>query len=59
MNTAVTIIELAWAEFRRQIEPEIAKKRKRFPNTVPEAEWHKPKDQREPVIPSIYDEDEP
>jgi hypothetical protein len=53
-----TIIEMAWTEFRRQIEPEIARKRVRFKNTVPEAEWHKPKDQREPDAPSIYDEDE-
>jgi mRNA-degrading endonuclease HigB of HigAB toxin-antitoxin module len=56
-----TITELAWSAFRQQIEPELAKKRRRWPNTVPEAEWHKPKHLRDawPNIPSIYDEDEP
>ena len=57
--TDQTITEMAWVEFRRQIEPEIAKKRRRWPNTVPEVEWHKPKHLREPDVPSIYEEDKP
>ena len=56
-----TITELAWAQFRQQIEPELAKKRRRFPNTVPESQSHCPKHLRDagPNIVSIYEEDEP
>ena len=56
-----TITELAWAQFRQQIEPELAKKRKRFYRTVPGDCHHKAKYEWEPDrdTPSIYDEDEP
>ena len=56
-----TITELAWAQFRQQIEPEIAAKRVRFRNTVPESQSHCPKHLRDagPNIVSIYEEDEP